>query len=329
MMKKGLLVLPLLFSLLTFSSCSNKSSIHLEQSYKVDSFIYIDSNELLNVISSKKDFALMLGLKGCESCERVKPIIKEYIKDNNTPFYWIETSEYKKCVSLLQDDKDYSLKPANYSATLVLFDEGKDIHHINYNDKLYSTVSNFTKELTKRGVSISGYTMINDFEKIKYMNEEDVMYKKNLSSANNLKELVNNKSKVTILYSWFECPDCILLNDYLDPYMENNKNNLYVFEVSSLREDDQEWDNFKKEFEFDSYREGRVPSFVTYENGKKIDMCVFVNDVIEEQNGKYVITESFYKDKIEGMSSSSLEDLRNKSSKEEFKFIKEYLEKHL
>ena len=58
-------------------------------------------------------------------------------------------------------------------------------------------------------------------------------------------------------------------------------------------------------------------------------MCVFVNDVIEEQNGKYVITESFYKDKIEGMSSSSLEDLRNKSSKEEFKFIKEYLEKHL
>ena len=330
MMKKGLLIFPLLFSLFTFSSCSNKSNIHLEQSSKVDSFIYVDSNELLDIISSKKDFALMLGLKGCESCERVKPIVKEYIKENNTPFYWIETSEYKKCITLLQDDTDYSLKAINYSATLILFDEGKDIHHISYSDKLYSSIINFTKELNKCNVGISGYNMINDFEQIKYMNEEDIMYKKKLSSTNDLKELINSNNKVTVLYSWFECPDCVLLfDDYLDSYMSDNPKNLYVFEVSSIRENEEEWKSFKQEFEFNSYREGRIPSFVTYQDGKKIDMCVFINDVIEEQNGKYIITNSFYKEKIEGMSSSSLEELKTKSAKEEFKYIKEYLEKYL
>lgn len=331
-MKKKLILATLLLSLFSFSSCSKEVSVHLDKNYQIDSFIYIDSDELVDLISSKKDFALTLGLKGCESCEIIKPIIKEYINKNHTPFYYIETSEYKEAVNLLKDDDNYSIKALAYSASLVLFDEGKDVKYLEYSSKLYSSLDSFEKTINQY-VTKSAYTIINDFEKMNYMGVEDIMYKKNLNTLEELRKLIKNNEKVTILYTWFECPDCSLLfSDFLNQYLEkNNQKDLYVFEVYEIRHNSDEsiWTNFKKEFQFDSYREGRVPSFVTYQNENKIDMAVFVNDVIEEKDNQYVITDSFWKEEIIGLSASTQEELRLKAAKKEYQFIENYLNKYL
>ena len=331
-MKKTILSVLLLTQLISISSCSNnKPTIFLDQIDNVDSFIYIEDQELVELISHKKDFALTIGLKGCESCNIIKPIINNYIKENNTPFYYIDIDEYKEAVSTLKDDEIYSLKGIVFSASLLLFDEGIDIKYIEYQDSLYQSNDSFKKEI-KKYITHSGYSLINDYSEFTYQSGEKNMYKKNTLTHESLQKLINSNQKVSVLFSWLDCPDCtLLIEEFLDEYLEkNNDKKLYFFEVKDIRlnEDSTIWEDFKVKYQFNNYREGRVPSIVTYENGQKDDMAVFVNDLIEEIANGFKITDSFWKDII-GLEGKTKEELRLKAAEKEYHYIEEYLNKHL
>ena len=329
----------LLSTLLSFSclSCSNKqdplksdNSIKIDQINSIDSFIKIDENELYSLISKKKDFILTIGQEGCLSCESIIPVIQSYISTYEFVFYWIDISSYKEAVKILKDDETYSIKPVVMSASILLFDEGKDVEYIEYDMKMYESKDSLGKKLNKY-ISKSGYYLVNDLVEINY--EKGVnMYQNNIESYDKLLDLIyNQKEEVTVLFSWYQCPDCILLKSLvLDEYLKTTTKPLYFFEVDGIRnssEDD--WTIFKSYFQFDNYRDGRVPTFVHFKEGEKVDMMVFVNDVIEEINNEFVITESFYNDKIVGLKASTKEELYNKAAKEEAKYIKEYLNKYL
>lgn len=332
-MRKLIVVSSLLLSLFSLSSCSNdKELILLKQINNVDSFVYIQKDELIGLISHKEDFVLTLGLKGCESCSLIKPIINNYISENNTPFYWIEMDQYRLALDELKDDEKYSLKSIVYSASLLLFDDGIDTKLIEYNHSIYNSTSSFKKEIDKY-VTKTGFCITNDYEEYEYILGEKKMYKKNSLTNEQLNNLINTENKVSVLFSWSECPDCVLLLDnYLNKYMKiNNDKKLYIFEVNDIKtntENQELWSNFKTQFQFDNYRDGRVPSIVTYQNGQKIDMAVFVNDVIEEENNEYVIKESFWNEMI-GFKANTKEECYLKAAEEEAKLITSYLNKHL
>ena len=336
-MKKGLIIFSLLVSIFSFSSCSsNKTKIYLEQSNKVDSFIKLESQSLVQLINQNKDFVLTIGSYGCESCEVIKPVIINYIQENKTPFYWIENKDYNQAVELLKDDPTYAIRGNIYSASLLLFDNGKDIKYINYDIKMYSSNNAFNNKM-KNYLDKSGIYNINDYEQTYYLDNSTIMYEKkgsNQMSSNNLDELIASNEKVTIVYSWEICPDCVLLyNDFLKEYMEiNNSKKIYIYDVSAIKESSEldAWTNFVTKYSLPSYKGGKVPSIVTYQNNEVVDSCVFVNDTIEEiSDGLYSITSSFWGDRVIGLNHKTYEGCKELSIKKHIELLKEYLITHL
>ena len=236
---KKLIVISLLIAIFQFSSCSNKcEKIYLEQNYQVDSFIYLNSEELISLIQQNKDFALTIGSYGCESCEIIKPIIIQYIKDNKTPFYWIEHQDYSQAIDYLENDSYYSLRPSIYSASLLLFDNGQDKNYLQYNDSTYSSLYNFKNKM-RNYLDKSGIVNINDYDLIYYLDNTTIMYKqKEVSTMSNinLDKIISENEKVTVVYSWSICPDCTLLyNQFLKNYMEiNNRKKIYIYDIIFL-----------------------------------------------------------------------------------------------
>ena len=324
-----LLAFTLLVSLCGCRSNSKEKPYQLDTLKDIDSFIYFDSNDLINKISKKDDFVLVIGQEGCESCETIKPLLKQYINKYHVPFYWIETSEYKKASNLLDDDSTYSLRKIITSASLMLFNDGIDNDYIEYESKLYSKYQTLEKKLNHY-ISLSGYNIVNDFEEYNYGVE--TMYRFNYLNTKQLDKIIASENEETILFSWDSCPDCISLKErFLDQYLIENDKTINIFEVDEIRnhEDEKVWEQFKKKYQFDNYRSGRVPSFVTYKSSLKIDMAVFQNDVIEEKDNSYVVTESFWNEEIKSMKSDSLEKIKDQVAKKEIELIRDYLNSHI
>ncbi len=122
-----------------------------------------------------------------------------------------------------------------------------------------------------------------------------------------LREKINNKEEFAIYYSWNICGDCADLDTkFLKSYLEENrikKNFFFKIEVANWRDDGSDtdkWKEFAKEFNFDTYRGGKVPTVQYYKDGELKDMMVYYNDVLTYDLDKMVatITESFYPDFI-------------------------------
>ena len=120
---KKLLIFPLLITLFG-SSCSNKEKIIIEQKENIDSFVYVNDQELSTLITNKQDFVLVVGENGCFTCNLIKPIIVEYIKKYDYIIYWVENHNYKNVVDKFSNTDDQNLKADIMSATILLFDEG-------------------------------------------------------------------------------------------------------------------------------------------------------------------------------------------------------------
>ncbi len=327
-------IVPFVLLTISFSlyGCGNENKVkkyYLETMSNIDSFIFFDSNDLIEKINKKDDFCLVIGQMGCESCETIKPLLKQYITNYQTPLYWIETTEYKKVVNQLSQDSKYSLRSIITSASLLLFDDGIDKDYIEYESKIYRNYQTIENKLN-RYLGKSGYNIVNDIETYNY--GVDKMYKYNYLTTNKLDELIASNKEKTVLFSWYSCPDCTSLKDQiLDQYLLDNDKTINIFEVNEIRNNinEETWTNFKKKYQFDNYRNGRVPSFVTYKNSTKIDMAVFQNDLIDENDGSFIVSESFWNDEIKSITGLSLEEVKEKVTKKEIKLITKYLNKHI
>ena len=333
MKKKNTFILIFVLSiiLISLSSCTNTNKINSKRIKNIDSFIYIDEYELIDLLKHDQDFILVIGENGCSTCDYIKTSFISFIKKYETLVYWIEYTSYQK----VANKEEYNLKTNILTSTVFLIDDGEIYKQIDYDAELYFSKDKLEFTLSKY-ISLKGIYDINDYEIYKY-NEEVNMYKIDIESHDKLDELIYSNNRVSILYSWKECIDCqdfkkMFLNDFIKSY----NGTLYEYEVDYIRskrnEDGSfnldEFTAFANEKEFSSYRGGKVPTIVTYENGKKIDMIVFSNDVIEEKDNGYYVKESFFDSLVNKQNNDKLA-LRNDLLNEQCKFIKEYLIKHI
>lgn len=329
-MKKYSLLFPIILTLFSSVSCNNlNNKISVNQKEGIDSFILIDDRELINYINQKKDFMVVIGQQGCESCINIIPTFNEYIKNTSRIIYWIEISDYLLAEESLKNSGEYALNPMINTASLLFFDDGITIKNLEYSHSLYSSTSSLEREINKYTYN-SKYFNLNDIVKTSYMGDY-YMYKNSYSTYKLLNERVRDDQDITVLYTLNTCKDCQLLKQmFLDEYLVSKNYRLYYFEVDDIRNgNEDDWITFKSLFQFDNYRDGRVPTFVSYQEGKKINMAVFVNDVIEEKDNKFIITDSFWEEDVIGINGSTYEECYNKASKIEEKLIKSYLDYYL
>ena len=284
---KKFLIFPLLISLFG-TSCSSKNKIIVQQKENIDSFVYLEKDELNFLLNSKQDFVLVVGEKGCYTCEIIKPILADYIKKYEYVIYWVENRIYKDVASNNDDLKDNI-----YSASILLFDNGLTRELIEYNDNLYYSKNQLETTL-ERKISGSNIYLINDFDKYEYSTSFN-MYKINLTTTNLLDEKVSSNNDNFVLYSWGLCPDCMSLKtDVLDSLLTNKNKKLYTFETSYVRSDKDNFALFTNKYKFDDYRGGKVPTIVKYNNGSKVNMHVYLNDeFVKNDDGSYYIKTSF------------------------------------
>ena len=325
---KKLLALTLSSLLISsLSSCGGaKNKLELPSSLKVNSLVKLDESQLIKQVNQKNDFVLLVGQTGCLTCSEVISSLIPYIKETSYIFYYCDYSTYQKVATSLSSDKDYALNPLVDSASLLLFDEGKVIKEIKYQASIYQSLTSVKKNLDSYLTS-SNYISLNNIEEVPYLDDIKLNII-NFSKDDYLEEVT--KSPATVLFTLTFCPDCIKLKDeFLNRYLKDNNKKIYYFEVDEIRKESEEkWNSFKTKYQFDSYRNGRVPSIVTYQNQEKVDMVVFINDIIEEKNGEFEVTTSFFKECM-GIKNKSKEECKNLSANKQYPLIKEYLDSKL
>ena len=324
---KKILIFPLLLTLFG-TSCSNKEKIIIEQKENIDSFVYVNDQELSTLITNKQDFVLVVGENGCFTCNLIKPVIVEYIKKYDYVIYWVENNNYKTVVDKFANSVDQKLKSDIMSATILLFDEGITKEVIEYNDNLYYSDSKFELTLENK-ITGSNIYSLNKLVPFNYSSNFQ-MYRFDYASTEELDNKINDQNESLVLYSWGPCPDCMRVkDDILDEYMSNAKNKIYIFEVSHFRNNYSEhpeiFDEFSNTYKFNDYRGGKVPSIVKYSSGDKINMHVYFNDeFIKNEDGSYTITNSYTSSLINTNYSSGskmIEELRKLHKEELIKYL--------
>ena len=290
-------------SMLSFAAC-NQNIEYISSYYAegLDSFIYADNNKVIDLANNKQDFILFLYSDcGCGgNTDSVIATFQTFIKETNLVIYAIGASEYKKI-------------PLSLESTFPLYPTSaeKEINDIPllyfYNDGKLSQTKTYTpdfksvdkiKNIIFNVVLKNGYYLLNKYEKYTY--ETYDFYTFNYQNTELLDEKIQSE-KVNDLYTWYKCGDCHSLKKYLKNTLNNNWNKLYLFEVDYFRNSDNKetlWDDeingFPYKYEFSSYRGGKVPAIVSYENGNKIDYIIYHNDVINNN----VVQESFFEELI-------------------------------
>ena len=293
---KKLLIFPLILTLFG-TSCSNKNKIIIEQKENIDSFVYLNNDELTSLIKNKQDFVLVVGENGCLTCETIKPVIIDYIKKYEYVIYWIENNIYQTVVDKFVTSEDQALKANIMSASILLFNDGVTKEVIEYNENLYFSENKFELTLEDK-ITGSHLYSLNTLDTFEY-SKKTTMYKMNLESTTDLDNKIASKEDVLVLFSWAPCPDCSRIKqDVLNEYMTNKDKKLYIFEVAHYRQDltnnPELYEQFATKYQFDSYRGGKVPTIAKYNESKLVNMHVYFNDEFEKQeDGSYLIKNSF------------------------------------
>ena len=125
---------------------------------------------------------------------------------------------------------------------------------------------------------------------------------------------IEKNDKVVVNYIWHSCPDCNhSFPNVLRPYAEkhNLKTKIWLIDLeipglllNAAGEKDktnQNYVNFLKEHhmskegdEVFGYDRGFVPTMQIWEKGELKDMNVYFNDTVSYEDGKYVVSQSFF-----------------------------------
>lgn len=299
--------------LILLCGCSSKNDSKILRTYHedLDSFVYVNKDELISLHNYNKDFILFL-YNDCGCSEDAYNIIKsfqEYIKETKTLIYIISKSDYIELPTNLSDVFPIYPNDINSSSksipTLYFYKNGYLKHKVNYTK--FSQKDDI-KPLIDKYTYPNGKWCLNDLKT--YEHEDNQYYFKIDYTSTKLLDKSLNKD-LCILYTWQECSDCLSLKEYERILYEDFTKKLYYFEVDYFRKSDnkqQLWDDsfngFPYKYDFANYRGGKVPTIVTYNNSKKVSMIVYHNDVIENS----VIKESFFEELIgENMSQKDID----------------------
>lgn len=252
--------------------------ILVEAEYNILDTVELNEVELISKLQvegneSGDDFVLYVYTPGCAGCASFKKnSLKPFIQETSARIYSVSNSLAKKYISLSNKDS---------SPVLVIYKNGLKIAKTG---ALYDEETFASKEGLKA-----------------YLDQYIVVSKMQYINSNDLDALIASKIEVVVYFSWNACGDCASFKEnFLNDYLLNNKSNkvLYMLETDEWRSQKQEhpeiWEEFTKKYELDSYQGGRIPSIVYYNEGRKNDMAVYLNDVMSMENEKIKITDSYY-----------------------------------
>lgn len=265
-MKKNLLLIPIALGGCLLSSCQTESKlIELERRSDIVEPVSLSYDELNEKFTSQDDFALYIHQSGCLSCAAFEPILNSYIGETHAVIYSITTQE------LNQGD----LISFKYTPTFALIKKGKIVSKVDSTSKgkELETSASFRSYLDK-------YTYLSTALRI---------------SEAELDGLISGTSRFIIAYTWDSCGDCQSLESlFLKEFREKNPSyQYYEFELSyyfSERENSEDplWTDMTKRYllsregsEELGYKNGVVPTFQLWDNGKLLDAAVIFNDTLE------------------------------------------------
>ena len=231
----------------------------------------------------------------CACWTKFKSVIDKYVQEYNTVIYFIARSQFNEDADTfgLTIVRDSSTNP-----TFALIKNGKKT-----NEFIYSSSSNtmFTSVEGLREV----VTKIARDPQYLYVNQE---YLDNAL-------FVNKDDKVVVHYIWNFCPDCnYCFPNVMLPYSEKNdfKTKVWIIDLGIpglLLSETGEWQGtgiesyvtFLREHhmseagdEVFGYNRGFVPTTQVWEKGVLKDMNVYFNDEISKENGKFVVSRSYF-----------------------------------
>lgn len=313
--------------LLTFSSCHQAKTYEkflLEGDATLTGSINLESvSALQEMVENDQSFVLVLKVQSCSSCNQFyKDALNPYIEETHAKIYSLNGV-------LLDDYPSFANKPSfRISPTLVLYQEGNIVSTLAYNSKNDA----FT---TKKG--------------LKSYLEQYVIEPRLISLSEELiQQKIENKEDFVLYIGWYRCGDCSKLNEYvLKDYLKNKDVTLYYLESDFYRKNkptskpiepandaSQEeieayaialqnwnlWIEFATKYEFVSYRDGKVPAILFYQQGMANDWLIYRNDIINDLG---VVEESFFHELI-GQKLTE-EELLNYHNQQAIRFLNNHL----
>lgn len=277
------------------------TSLDSENSSKfVDHSISLNYGDLVSKINNKESFLLLVYDKGntCTCWYRYEATLLRAMKAKNLLIYGIDPKEFEG------GKETYGIKYSSSEENLVIFQEGNILAQKSTNgtDDPFVEYENFTNWLDQR-IKRSDMLQIN---------------KKQLDSL--FEE--SGTSSFLVYFGRESCGDCSYIDkNFLYTYNKEERNTSYYLDCDAVgirfeNESDKKegkvgsiWQDFKDNYGLSEkyndelgYGLGYVPSFILYNKGKKEDrkanlvrdMVVTFNDEVKEENGKYLLSDSFY-----------------------------------
>ena len=236
-----------------------------------------------------------------------KPVLQQYVKTYHTKIYVIGRSQFGA-----EDDKFglTILDSSSTDPTFALFKEGKKANQYIYNSKepMFSKLESF-REAVMNIARDPQYFYV----------DREYLHKAIFEQP---------QDKFLVHYIWNFCPDCNDCFPYvLLPYSNANnlKTNFYIIDLAVpcilLNEEGgfegtglQSYVDFMQEYHMSAagdetfgYDRGFVPTTQIWEKGKLIDMNVYFNDAISQNDeGQYYVSRSYYsEDRVKSLKYTS------------------------
>ena len=292
-MKKSapLLLVSLLMSSFAISGCSNNSKINLIYGdYTNNTVTDIKYLDLQSKIANKETFMLAVEPTGSCACwSDFKAILNVYIPETHVIVYHMK-------YAMFYENETYGLNLRDGYTTFAIFESGElkqniisDRQNMFHDEKVF-------REYITGTVNLPHYFYI---------------------SLDKTNELFAASSTSSVIYfARSTCSDCAYVDKYvLKDYAENHsfRNDMYILDCEKIgiREYDEDghltpesqvkWNKFKEDMLLaDTYNKdygyntGYVPTFIKVRNNTVESASVYFNDTVEEVDGKYKVTDSYY-----------------------------------
>lgn len=343
MIRKLLLLSSFAFSCLSLQSCSTNSSKILNlKAEGIDSYVQLTGDALSYHLASRDDLVLMISHRGCLACNIAKTHIREYVRETSNIFYVIEFDDYDE---IQPNQKE--LPKVTKTPTFLYFKSGNLLKMIEGAASDYKT---FTVQMKRYVEDISLYSL-NTFNKIGDDTQDLTQfhyYIEDKSDTSVLDKKIVETPDLTVFFTWLRCGDCQNFHQKtFDNYVLSLDKSIkvYQFEVDHFRrnkpgtnpgegndgyENYMLWLDFAAKYGFDSYRDGKVPVLVNYQEGEFSSMAVFANDagITQDDNNQYYYTETFFPE-IQTIRGKTEADLVSKVEKRELELMTEFMDIHI
>lgn len=291
-MKKCLIFLSLLLTLFACENNDGSDKVKLDYGSLIDDGItYISKDELDIKMLDEDSFILAIypgadSLCGCWTVFREN--LNRYVQEEERIVYGVDAFS-------LMGEESYGITLADDRPNLALIEKGKLKHQW-----LYDTKN--TQQFYTSYIYLSEH-----FEK--YTIAPNTIY----IDQDTLDSFITNSYTFAIAYTWHSCSDCkYCFPNVVLPFFEkeDEAKKLYIIdlEVDGLLLVDGVKDNKNKNYvaflneygltsesnETFGYETGFVPTFQYYRDGELFDACVYFNDKVEQIDGVYKITRSYY-----------------------------------